>query len=85
MNTLSDCCMAPTFEGVQREYPLGGATWYQSYEVIVCECCEKECSEIPVSSCCGEVLYECSSYPGTDYELTAWYCTKCHEVEEENK
>lgn len=55
---LSECCLREVLEGSKKDYPLGGSTWYISYQIDVCECCGKECETVEKFICeeCGAVL-----------------------------
>lgn len=51
---ISKCCGKSTFEGMHREYPLGGSTWGINYKVTCCEGCGQECEEVEACDQCGE-------------------------------
>lgn len=60
MNQISECCRASIGTGTKLEYPLGGSTWYESFEVTYCESCGMEDVVIlEVTECCGEVTCTC--------------------------
>lgn len=55
MNIVSRCCLKPIVVGFNKEYPLGGTTWYQLFKADICEGCGREIEEDPVAvcDCCG--------------------------------